>query len=533
MPQVLVLALERELSVGVEFFVPALLGSVAMFMRETRRSCGLALGFLLTWQGAEARADEPLPLPASPEGDAKVEALESAPLTPQLAKVAGPTERVVERYTNRLVKVERHVAQDAQGNFFNHGPWAKWSEEGRLMGQGEFRNGAQHGRWVRLYDAVETQEAFEAALELGFEAPFSSVAEFENGHLHGTWVILDAKKRQVSATEFDNGERHGKSLAWHPNGKKFREIEYRAGELDGAAVEFDAEERVVKQEKFVNGYRHGIKTEHYPTGEVKSECETLFAKNVVISEDDWWNGTSNVEIVGLVGEDQRHGRFTAWNLDGLKVLEGTYVDDRPEGRFTWWHENGTKAIEGQYVDGKQNGVWTWWYSNGMKELTGDYVAGEEAGNWKEWQETGLVATSMTVFETPLYEASDAVDLQPVEIPDVESNRQDPSVVPAFESKQDATTSIVEPAAATVAQAATATDALPAEHKSAEQKIPAELAVGETSAMRALFRTDEPNMQLEATPATADAEPVELQMHSQDLPRPMTPSIRPASFRRVL
>ena len=502
-----------------------------MFMRETRRSCGLALGFLLTWQGAETRAEEaPLPLPPSTAGDANVEALEAAPLVPQLTQVVGPTERVVERYPNRLVKVERHVAQDAQGNFFNHGPWAKWSEEGRLMGQGEFRNGAQHGRWVRLYDAVETHDAFETVLELGFEAPFSSVAEFDNGHLHGTWVILDAKKRQVSAVEFDHGERHGKSLAWHPDGKKFREVEYRAGELDGAAVEFDADERVVKQEKFVNGYRHGTKIEHYPTGEVKSECETLFAKNVVLSEDDWWNGTTNVEIVGLVGENQRHGRFTAWNQDGLKVLEGNYVDDRPEGRFTWWHDNGTKAIEGHYAEGKQHGTWTWWYSNGMKELTGDYVAGKEVGNWKEWQETGLVATSMTVFETPLYEASDAVELQPVEIPEVESNRQDSEVVPAFESKQDPTTATVEPAAATIAQQSPATT---------EQKIPAELDVGEASAMRALFRTEEPttqlepSTQLEMTPATADAEPVEVQIHSQDLPRPMTPSIRPASFRRVL
>ncbi len=500
-----------------------------MFMRETRRSCGLALGFLLTWQGMEARAEEaPLPLPKSLDGETTVEALEAAPLVPQLAHVSGPTERVVERYPNRLVKVERHVAQDEQGNFFNHGPWAKWSEEGRLMGQGEFRNGAQHGRWVRLYDAAETKDAFAATLELGFEAPFSSVAEFDNGHLHGTWVILDAKKRQVSAVEFEHGERHGKSLAWHPDGKKFREVEYRAGELDGFAIEYDVEERVVKQEKFVNGYRHGTKIEHYPTGEVKSECETLFAKKVLLSEDDWWNGTTNVEIVGLVGEDQRHGRFTAWNQGGLKVLEGNYVDDRPEGRFTWWHENGTKAIEGHYAEGKQHGTWTWWYSNGMKELTGDYVAGEEAGNWKEWQETGLVVTSMTVFETPLYEPLDAVELQPVEMPEVESNRQDSEVVPAFESKKEPTAAAVEPAAATIAQHATVTKPTPA-----GQKIPAELAVGETSAMRALFKTEEPTTQLEATPATADAEPAEVQIHSQDLPRPKTPSIRPASFRRVL
>jgi antitoxin component YwqK of YwqJK toxin-antitoxin module len=497
-----------------------------MWKRENRRSCGFALGMLVSWGGANLlSADEPqpLPLPLPPSADEpKVSALESAPLASKLAdSAAGPVERVVERYPNRLVKIERHVTQDADGNYFNHGPWTKWSEAGTLMGQGEFRNGAQHGRWVRLYDDAETREAYAAALELGFEAPFSSVAEFDNGRLHGTWVVLDAKKRQVSAVELDQGVRHGKSLAWHPNGKKFREIEYRAGEFDGAAVEYDVEERVVKQEKFVHGYRHGLKREYYGSGEVRSECETLFAKQVVKTHDDWWNGTSEVEVVGTEGYDQRHGRFVAWNLDGLKVLEGSYVDDVPEGKFTWWHENGTKAIEGSYVHGKQDGTWTWWYSNGMKELTGDYVQGEEVGNWKEWQETGLVAKSAAVFETELYEATEAVDLQPIEVTPTDEPAGEVKTAVGVEGndKVDQTTAVEIAKPETMAKAEEPTN------------VAAATSNANASALQVLFPTSEA-VQLEPADGAVDIEEVEVSRHPAELPRPLTPSIRAASLRTI-
>lgn len=506
-----------------------------MLKRDFRRRSGLALGVLLSWQGIEARGED---LPVLADGsDAKLVELDSGSVESKLIEAVGASERVLERYPNRLIKIERYVTQDAAGNYFNHGPWAKWSEDGRLMGKGEFRNGAQHGKWVRLYNTEETQTAFASALQLGFEAPFSSMAEFSDGRLHGTWVVLDAKKRQVSAAEFQDGERHGKSLAWHPSGKKFREVEYRAGELDGLAAEFDADERLVKQEKFVNGYRHGIKVEHYATGEVKSECETLFAKEVVEATENWWDGTSEVEVVGTLGRDQRHGKFVAYSLEGIRVLEGNYVDDRPEGRFTWWHDNGNKAIEGCYVEGKQDGVWTWWYSNGLKELTGEYAMGQEAGNWREWQDNGLVATSMSVFETPLYEATEAVDLQPVdaeELPSAEAATGTVSVDGAPTETAATEASLVEVQPQATPQTATAEVATPNVQQAVVAETPAvagNVAAGESSAVQALFPTPAAETQIEAG-GGIELQSLEVQQSSDDLPRPAMPSIRPASFRKI-
>lgn len=372
-----------------------------MFMRMARRNCGLAFGLLalgspLCTAGEQALVD----LVASDAAAPAVIELESTPINAmklqQPVKV-GATEKVVERYPNRTVKVERFVAQDEQGNFFNHGPWAKWNEEGQLMGRGQFIGGAQSGKWIRFFSDEETAEAFGTALGLGFEGPFTSTAEFADGKLNGVWVVFDAKKRQVSAAEFRDGERHGKTVSWRPDGKKFRELEYTLGELDGKASEYDKNEVPVKQEEFVQGFRHAVKVEHYPTGEVKSECEMLFAKEIVEAQENWWRGTTSVKVVGSVGRDQRHGKYVAWNIEGQKVLEGSYVDDQADGKFIWYHENGNKAIEGSFVAGKQNGPWTWWYSHGLKEISGEYVMGVEGGNWRSWEENGLIVSSMTIL----------------------------------------------------------------------------------------------------------------------------------------
>jgi|GEM_PF-3466694 len=384
-----------------------------MSQRKSRRTRGLALGLILSW-GAQPTC------PSALFGDEAPGELQPVPPLPVIETTAvevtsfaaagddvGPVEKIQERFDNRALKVERHVAQDAEGNFFNHGPYAEWDQNGRLVGRGLFVHGGRHGKWVRIHAGDEAAEVFAAELGKGFDAPFTSTAEYDKGKLQGTWIVLDAKKRQVSAAEFERGERHGKSIAWFPTGKKHHEVEYRKGELDGLAKAFDAEEKLLGEERFVAGFRHGVKTEHYDSGAIKSECETLFAKQVFTSEDDFWYGRAEVSLVGTIGRDQRHGRFVAWNEAGQKVLEGQYVDDLPDGKFTWWHDNGNRAIEGTYVDGKQDGLWTWWYQNGLKEIVGEYVKGEEGGHWRSWEVDGRVAGRMSIFFGASNERADA------------------------------------------------------------------------------------------------------------------------------
>ena len=380
----------------------------------------LALGLLLTW-GPSAFAEEKS-IPTTGSLTLEPPTIELGASAELIAADALQTEKVQERYPSRTLKIERFVAQDEAGNFFNHGKYTQWAENGRVAGKGEFRHGLREGTWTRWFSLAETEAAFAPSLDLGFEGPFTAQASFVGGHLHGTWTIVDARKRQVAAWQFEEGSRHGMSLWWYADGSKYREVEYRAGELDGAAREWASNGDLVKEEKFVNGYNHAVKVEYYVTGEVKSECETLFAKDVFAADDDFWTGRTEVKIVGKVGRDQRHGKYVAWSKEGQKILSGSYVDDRPEGKFTWWHENGNRAIEGSYVSGKQDGLWTWWHENGLKEIAGEYVMGNEGGNWKQWNEDGQVAETLQILPVG-YELQGpaSVDAQPSLAPPVTGN----------------------------------------------------------------------------------------------------------------
>jgi len=367
-----------------------------MKMRMTRRGCGLAIGLCLTW-GANpaARADEESGLPLRPTAPTLLE-LEAGEILNSGASTI-PTERIQDRYANRMLKAERTVGQDDQGNYFNHGPYTSWDEDGRMSGRGEYRFNERHGKWTRWFSTAETESAYATALDLGFAAPFTAQAEFVDGRLHGTWTIVDARKRPVAAWEFENGERHGISIWWYADGRKFREAEFRYGDLDGMVRQWSTDQHLTKEDRYLEGYRFGTKVEYYDSGELKSECQMLFAKQNTIAVDDWWAGTTEVRNDGVIGTDQRHGKYQAWDREGNLILSGTYVDDLPSGQFTWWFSNGNKAIEGTYVAGKQDGLWTWWHANGLKEISGEYVVGNEAGNWKMWSDDGRVAETLQIL----------------------------------------------------------------------------------------------------------------------------------------
>jgi uncharacterized protein len=382
-----------------------------MRARQTRRGCGLAFGLLLSWGAAPAAtsADDLTAYAGPPAPPALIdleatEELNTAEIT--------PTERVQDRHTNRTLKCDRYVAQDKFGNYINHGPYTAWDDEGRMTGRGEFRLGKREGKWTRWYSTAETEATFAALVELGFTAPFTSQAEFADGRLQGAWTIVDAKQRPVSAWEFEDGLRHGMSIWWFADGKKFREAEYRAGDLDGMVREWAEDDSVVKEEKFAAGHRVGVEIEYYDSGELKSECETVFSKLAVTSADDWWNGTTQIHAAGRVGDNQRHGKYQAWDRTGNLILSGSYVDDRPDGKFTWWFSNGNKAIEGSYVAGKQDGPWVWYHENGLKEIVGDYALGYEAGRWQMWGEDGRVVETMQIVDGPAKSIADARQPQP-------------------------------------------------------------------------------------------------------------------------
>ena len=346
---------------------------------------------------APAILDEPVVRPSrpvrTPQPPEEFDEPKSAVRDDASAATQPPGELIRERYENRAVKIERHVAQDAQGNFSNHGPWSMWNEQGRLLGGGSYQHGVRDGKWVRYFAAGEA-EMLTGSVARDFSAPFTSEATFVDGELQGKWTVTDAQGRTVFCSNFDHGQRDGKSTWFFSSGQQWREVDFRQGEIDGLLIEWSPQGKIVAKEEFDHGRRHGVKNEWYAPGIKKVEAEFLFAKEVVQVSDDWWAGVSRTQVVKKIGQDERHGRWTTYYRNGQKALEGEYQHDLPAGTFVWWHPNGQRAIQGEYVHGKQSGQWAWWHPNGLRHIEGNYAQGKQAGDWTWWTEDGTLAESM-------------------------------------------------------------------------------------------------------------------------------------------
>ncbi len=365
----------------------------------------LALGLSLPVVASAVLAKDEPTLAKPPASDTEVapalaptgsgSEVQAAPIsddaTPDAAADSGDSssEVIRERYPNTAVKIERHVTQDAEGNYYNHGLWTQWDEKGKLIGSGEYRYGKRHGRWLRWY-ADNEAPMLQGPIYKDFQAPFVSEATFEDGALNGTWKVFDSKNRKVCEWEFDHGERSGKSVWYFPSGQKRREAEYHQNQLEGEVVEYGADNKVTLREKYVDGRRLAPQADYYAPGQKRAEGWVMYAKEITKSNYDFWTGVASTQVTGTEGVNQRHGLWTWWHKNGQKQMEGRYEADLPVGKFTWWYPNGQKQLEGSYAGGKQQGKFTWWHPNGQKQLEGSYVAGVLSGKWSRWGDDGRV-----------------------------------------------------------------------------------------------------------------------------------------------
>ncbi len=335
-------------------------------------------------------AAESAPAIGTPADATPIDSTDGADATASTDGAADAGVEVIrERYPNSAVKVERHVTQDAEGNYYNHGLWTQWDDKGKLVGSGEYRYGKRHGRWLRWYGQSDAP-MLQGPLYKDFAPPFVAEATFEDGVLHGTWKVFDSKNRKVSEWEFDHGERQGKSVWYYPNGQKRREVDYRQGQIDGEVVEWGPDYKISLREKYVDGRRLAPQVDNYSPEQKRAEGWILFAKEITKSNYDFWNGVATIQVVGSEGVNQRHGLWTWWHKNGQKQMEGRYEADLPVGKFTWWYPNGQKQLQGEYVNGKQQGKFTWWHPSGQKQLEGAYVAGVLSGKWTRWNGEGHV-----------------------------------------------------------------------------------------------------------------------------------------------
>lgn len=306
--------------------------------------------------------------------------------------LSNQTETIYQRYPDGKVQIERLVAQDADGNFYNHGPWKLLSPSGQTIAEGVFQLGLMEGTWQRWYAGGE-DTIFALRPFSMFRAPFLSHGTFRNGKLHGVWVIHDQQQRKVMDITYRDGQRHGTATWWYPNGTKMREVAFHQGLLDGPLREFDERGEVTRTEDYVRGRKVVIETANYPSGKKFVEAAFLEPLLELERDDNWWD--ARPAEFRQRGVREQHGPVNVWYENGQPLMQGQFVEGERQGTFTWFHANGQRQLVGSYHRGEQVGTWTWWHENGLKATQGAYEREHPVGPWTWWSTEGQVVDRQT------------------------------------------------------------------------------------------------------------------------------------------
>lgn len=158
-----------------------------------------------------------------------------------------PIEVVKERYPNGVVRVEREVTQDAEGNYIPHGLWRQFDPTGRLIAEGRYVESRKEGIWRRLYRGDDAPLLATAPYH-SFTPPFVSQATFLRGQLHGKWTVSDAKQRKIHEIEFVEGERHGPATWFYPSGQGMLLAQYDHGLASGELLQYGPDSQLLAKE---------------------------------------------------------------------------------------------------------------------------------------------------------------------------------------------------------------------------------------------------------------------------------------------
>ena len=313
-------------------------------------------------------------------------------------------ELITERYPDRSVRLQRYVIQDEDRNYVNHGSWTMFDPKGQITAQGDYREGKQHGPWMRIMTEFPS-------VNPGFQAPFISQAEFDNGELHGTWAIIDSQQRVVGSWQFSRGELDGPATTWYPSGQQRREMNFSRGVPDGESTAWKPNGQIWGREFYRDGKQLVPVVTWHDQHQKESEGWMVRSNFTINAKFDWWNGTIEITRNETEGTDVKTGRWTEWYANGAEKFVGTFESGIAVDQHVWWHPNGQKMLSGTYDSGMQEGRWTEWYATGMKQVEGEYIAGAKAGTWTTWSEEGLVA-----------------DVQHIQLDDGSSRRSETGIV---------------------------------------------------------------------------------------------------------
>jgi antitoxin component YwqK of YwqJK toxin-antitoxin module len=166
---------------------------------------------------------------------------------------------------------------DANG--LRQGLWQKQQSNGRLLYQGNFKDGKPVGEWKRFHPGGQVKAVIKYRAESDsadaqlFDEWGKKVAEgiYLNEKKSGRWVYFTEGKK-IADEQFKNGEKHGKAHKYYDTGEVWEETDWIQGKQEGSYRVFFKNGEPFFQCKMSNNQRNGLCLSYFQNGRVELEA---------------------------------------------------------------------------------------------------------------------------------------------------------------------------------------------------------------------------------------------------------------------
>jgi len=165
------------------------------------------------------------------------------------------------------------------GKGLRQGLWQKQQPNGRLMYEGNFKDGKPVGEWKRFHAGGQVKAVIkyrtdsDSAFAQLFDEWGQKVAEgiYLNEKKSGLWIYF-SEDRKIAYEQFVDGEKHGKSRKYYETGEVWEETDWVRGKQEGSYQVFFKNGEPFLQIKMSNNQRNGLCLSYFQNGRLELEA---------------------------------------------------------------------------------------------------------------------------------------------------------------------------------------------------------------------------------------------------------------------
>jgi antitoxin component YwqK of YwqJK toxin-antitoxin module len=194
----------------------------------------------------------------------------------------------------------------------------------------------------------------------------------ENGERIGRWVWYHMNGKIKEIAQYEDGKLNGVDSIFYENGNINKIIGFKNGLKEGDFFEYSLYGGLIEHSVFKAGKANGNTVINYEIGEGFKHYKATQIDNKIEGElHEYFDSGENLSIVKYVN-NIRQGEALTYYRNGQIYSKANYLDGKLDGDYISYYQNGKPYKQGKYKKGTAVGEWKTFYKNGTVKSIENY-----------------------------------------------------------------------------------------------------------------------------------------------------------------